>query len=81
MVTKPRRSASIISEPGITHRWMHFSWLRTALKPRTEKTTMEAKTDVLQLVIETMMASLRQLFFGGLYEAYAIREPNPRPRE
>jgi len=49
-----------------TYLFKQSSWSLLALKPSTEKTTMLAKMDVLQLMIDTIMASRRQLFLGGL---------------
>ena len=49
--------------------------------PMIENITIPANIDVAQFVKATMRASLVQLLFTGLYDAYAIKPPNANPKE
>ena len=49
--------------------------------PMIENITIPANIDVAQFVKATMRASLVQLLFTGLYDAYAIKPPNANPNE
>lgn len=48
-----------------------------AMWPKIEKIAKPAKTDVEQLIRETVMASFSVSLFRLLYDEYAISVPNP----